>query len=1092
MKILHFIAMLALGFSLCAHAALKPPSNDDLFSSSNTLNGNLGVVFGSNRGATKQLGEPNHAGNASTTSIWYRWTPSVSGMARVETTGSNFDTILAVYTGPDIANLTTIASNDDSVGNTSVVDFAATSGTLYWIAVTGYKGGGASVSATGDVILSYGMAGDPSQFRARRINVGESAGSVTVTVFRTVNVTGSVTVLCSTSGLGQFATPGTDYTSTNTSLVFGNGERSKTFSIPILPDLISEEDEGIPITFNVTAGFGSSLAATEATVTILDDERPVNDNFANAIAISGESGSTPITTQGGSSEAGEPVDYKFETPHTVWYRWTAPRTAAVAWYTQSDAFTSTRLYTGAAVGALTLTPQAGGQIGAFRVVQGTEYWVQADAYTGTSTVANGTLQWFMYEPGTFQFREAAVAGFKSAGVVSLTIARTVGADTDETLFVQSSDGTATSPADFTSVFQPVVFAAGEVERTVDITLTRYGFALNGATFTVTIAGIASSGSIGANAVATITLWDNDVFINAYPLVGASGQILATTTDALVEPSEPRHGDAQGDQTKTVWFDWVAPSTGPFVFSNAVSSSYNQLVQMSVYTGSAVDALTRVADGEPHSAGVASRNHLAFFATSGTTYHIGVREFLVGSGTRFSLQWEPASTFTFSQPTYLTTEPTGPLSIVINRAGPVAVGASIKLTAQPGTAGPNDFQEVSTSFDFGPGESTKTIIIPITNDTLHEIAETFSLTLSSPTGNGYAAPLTTSTVTITSEDLFVARPGTYCAIVSLGSSPSQNGAVKAIVTSTGKLTGTLTFAGKKTAFSATLNAAGNATITIPRKAPASALVLTLASTTNGARFVATLADGNSTVLVDLDKLPFDPKANIAPTFGRYTAYIGDLANIGDGITLVSVALNGTVTLVGQLADGTPFSGSGSQAIPPESGVSEVHSPLHIPLYKGAGYLRGDLQFKSVDDYPLAATLRWVKPALPKEKYYPVALDLAPTMRGSRYTAPTAGNRIIPMGALGGFNLEVGGAGIPQVSDAAYLLVNNLVNTYLFTNPTVSLGITAKTGLVATTVTVPAVKPVPLKGKAAILQGSREMRGHFLNPVLKTSGAVRAEF
>lgn len=1092
MKILHFIAMLALSITLPAHAAPSPPSNDDLFSSSNTLNGNLGVVFGSNRGATKQSGEPNHNGNTSTTSIWYRWTPTVPGMARVETVGSSFDTILAVYTGPNIANLTLIISNDDAIGNTSAVDFAATSGTLYWVAVTGYRPGVNAVSATGDVILSYGMAGDPAQFRAQRINVGESAGSVFVSVVRTLNGTGSVTVTCATSGSGQFATAGTDFTFTNTSLVFANAERSKTFTIPILSDMVSEQDEGIPISFNVTAGTGSNHSATEATVTILDDERPVNDNFAAAIAISGETGSTPITTQGGSVEAGEPVDYKFETPHTVWYRWTAPRSAVVSWLAQFDPFVTARLYTGATVGALTLAPQPGGQIGVFRVVQGTQYWVQADAFTGASTALNDSLQWTMFEPGTFQFSETAVTGFKSAGVVSLKIIRTVGAETDETLIVQTSNGTATSPGDYTASFQLVDFAAGEFERTVDLTLNNTSLAANGATFTATLTGQGSSGTIGSNAVATITLWDNDAFSTAYPLVGASGQILATTRAATVEPGEPKHGDAQGDQTKTVWFDWVAPSTGPFVFSNDVSFVFNQLVQMSVYTGSAVNALTRVADGEANLGGLGSRNHLAFFATSGTTYRIGVREFLTDSGSRFQLKWEPASTLTFAQSSYLVTETTGPLNVVINRTGPVAEAASIKLITQPGTAGENDFSAIDMSVTFAPGETTKAVLIPITNDTLHEIAETFSLTLSRPTGNGFLAPPANSTVTITSEDLFVARSGTYCATVSLGLSPLLNGTVKAVVTAAGKLTGTLTFAGKKIAFSAMLNSAGSASIVIPRKAPASSLVLTLASTTDGARLVATLEDANTSVLVNLDKLPFDPKVNIAPTFGTYTAYIGDLANIGDGLALVSVALNGTVTLVGQLADGTPFSGSGPQVVRPESGISEVYSPLHIPLYKGAGYIRGDLQFLNVDDSPLNATLRWVKPSLPKEKYYPVAFDLAPTMRGGRYTAPAAGNRVIPLGASGSFNLEVGGAGIAQVSDAAYLLINNLVNTYLFTNPTVSVGITAKTGLVATSLTVPAVKPVPFKGKAVILQGSREMRGHFLNPALKTSGAVRAEF
>ena len=37
------------------------------------------VVTGSNSNATKQVGEPNHAGNAGGKSVWWRWTAPAAG-----------------------------------------------------------------------------------------------------------------------------------------------------------------------------------------------------------------------------------------------------------------------------------------------------------------------------------------------------------------------------------------------------------------------------------------------------------------------------------------------------------------------------------------------------------------------------------------------------------------------------------------------------------------------------------------------------------------------------------------------------------------------------------------------------------------------------------------------------------------------------------------------------------------------------------------------------------------------------------------------------------------------------------------------------
>ena len=48
----------------------SPPSNDDLINAE-VIDGRLGWTYGENTEATKEPGEPNHAGNPGGASVWY-------------------------------------------------------------------------------------------------------------------------------------------------------------------------------------------------------------------------------------------------------------------------------------------------------------------------------------------------------------------------------------------------------------------------------------------------------------------------------------------------------------------------------------------------------------------------------------------------------------------------------------------------------------------------------------------------------------------------------------------------------------------------------------------------------------------------------------------------------------------------------------------------------------------------------------------------------------------------------------------------------------------------------------------------------------
>ncbi|MBI2924745.1 MAG: immunoglobulin domain-containing protein [Verrucomicrobia bacterium] len=101
--------------------------------------------------------EPNHCGVVGGASYWFSYQAPDTGILTLNTDGSSFDTVLAVYvdngSGQGYASLVSVACNNNSGvdGQDSALQFAATSGTIYYIVVDGVGG------ATGLVYLNYNL-----------------------------------------------------------------------------------------------------------------------------------------------------------------------------------------------------------------------------------------------------------------------------------------------------------------------------------------------------------------------------------------------------------------------------------------------------------------------------------------------------------------------------------------------------------------------------------------------------------------------------------------------------------------------------------------------------------------------------------------------------------------------------------------------------------------------------------------------------------------------------------------------------------------------------------------------------------------------
>jgi subtilisin len=146
------------------------PAND-AFASAQALTGANATVTGTNVNATKESGEPNHAGNTGGKSVWYKWTPQASGATTIDTAGSNFDTLLAVYSGGAVNSLTEVASNNDDNGLQSKVSFTANAGTTYQIAVDGLG------AAAGNINVRLASTSTPSCTKTGTANAETISGT---------------------------------------------------------------------------------------------------------------------------------------------------------------------------------------------------------------------------------------------------------------------------------------------------------------------------------------------------------------------------------------------------------------------------------------------------------------------------------------------------------------------------------------------------------------------------------------------------------------------------------------------------------------------------------------------------------------------------------------------------------------------------------------------------------------------------------------------------------------------------------------------------------------------------------------------------
>ena len=128
------VCLSSAAFTASASAA---PRNDDFRNAARLKIGQ--PVDGTINAATKQRGEPRHARSLAKHSVWYRLGTSRKVAIGLSTCRSNFDSVVAVYSGRRLGSLREVDfNNDGGCGDGSRVTSTARPGRVYRIAVAGF------------------------------------------------------------------------------------------------------------------------------------------------------------------------------------------------------------------------------------------------------------------------------------------------------------------------------------------------------------------------------------------------------------------------------------------------------------------------------------------------------------------------------------------------------------------------------------------------------------------------------------------------------------------------------------------------------------------------------------------------------------------------------------------------------------------------------------------------------------------------------------------------------------------------------------------------------------------------------------------
>lgn len=560
----------------------------------------------------------------------------------------------------------------------------------------------------------------------------ENSGPAMFDVDRKGDTSTAVTVKY--AAVNDTAQAGLDYTAAVGTLQFAAGETRKTISVPLLNDGVDTTYwEGFRVVLSQPTR-GTELGAPSSSAWTIGDNDGVHAwlNFkVTAVTVAETAGSVTLevvrggdstnsdisvsyATTDGTAKAGS--DYTAATGTLRFAPGVLSRTITIP-ITNNVFFEPTEAFT------ITLSNPTGG--------------AHLGEYTPAAATAVVTITDDDPAVPVLEFGQATVSVVEGKGTVTLQVVRnTIAPDADVTVSYATVAGTALAGSDFTTTSGVLHFAAGQFVGTIVVPILDDKQHETSESFTVVLSH-PNGAVVGPVSTATVTIEDEDPLPPSLAFTQASATVDETAGTVTVDVV--RSGDPNAD----------------------VSVSY-ATVDATALAGSDYDTTSGILHFAP---GTISRTIVVpirdddefegdetfSLVLSDPTNGAGLGAITSATITIVS-EDPPPATLSFVFSTAAVSESAGSVTIQVTRGGDPNAEVSVSYATADGTAlAGSDYSAATGTLNFAAGVLSRTIVVPILDDSVVENGKEFSVVLSQPVG-GVLGATTLLTVTILNDDL----------------------------------------------------------------------------------------------------------------------------------------------------------------------------------------------------------------------------------------------------------------------------------------------------------------------------------------------------
>ncbi|NJO40748.1 MAG: hypothetical protein HC769_06620 [Cyanobacteria bacterium CRU_2_1] len=345
---------------------------------------------------------------------------------------------------------------------------------------------------------------------------------------------------------------------------------------------------------------------------------------------------------------------------------------------------------------------------------------------------------------SIQFSQATYQSNEGAGTATITLTRTASTLASSVQVNITESGTAQAGADYTGSAFPVTvnFTAGETSKTLSIPIVQDTIAEGTESIAFSLSNL-SNARIGTTNTTTLRLEDDDsnpVPLPSIQFLQANYQANEGTGSAsitLTRTASPLASSVQVSitgGTAQAGADYN-PTNFPFTV-NFAAGEVSKTISIPINQDTAVES------GETIAFSLVNLLNATAGATNTTTLEIIDDD----------ANPVPLPSIQFSQATYQTNEGAGTVNITLTRtASPLASSAQVSITGGTAQAG-SDYTNSSfpVTVNFAAGEVSKTVSIPINQDTAVEGTETIGFSLSNSV-NATIGTTRTTTLQIADDD-----------------------------------------------------------------------------------------------------------------------------------------------------------------------------------------------------------------------------------------------------------------------------------------------------------------------------------------------------